>query len=176
MLRGPPRADKKRPLRWPPATPRGTPCSSVSGARLFKPRRFRTAPQSGRELLMIASHRYAIGSALVVTSLCVALVGLRAQGASAAPDTVRLQFELTTNGSVVARPVMRIALGQPGTVEKLDAISFSVVPTQTRDGNVSLQFEFKDGPKPRMVLKGEDGSGELLLSQDHAKITVTRVK
>jgi len=91
---------------------------------------------------------------MVFAMLGFALVGLRGQGAPAAKDEVRLLFEITKNGTLVAKPLLRIALGQSGSLT-IDTVSFSVVPTRV-NGDISLQFEFKDGPKPRLVLKGAD--------------------
>jgi hypothetical protein len=88
---------------------------------------------------------------------------------------VRLQFDITKSGTVVAKPLLRIPLGEAGSL-RLDAVSFSVVPTRTDSGDLALQFDFKDGPKPRIVLKGDDGSGEISLEKDKLNVKVSRVK
>jgi hypothetical protein len=111
---------------------------------------------------MIISYRRVIVCVLAVAMLVVMMSGIEAQQASAPKDEVRLLFEISESGRVVAKPSVLLLVGEVAKLS-FDPVSFSIVPTRT-DGNVSLLLEFMDGTKASIRIDRAAG-GSLSLGE-----------
>ena len=81
--------------------------------------------------------------------------------AGLAQESIRLQFEVTKDGSTVAKPEVSVNSGTAGHIE-IDGVGrFGFTPT-FRDSDVAIAFEISSGGKqfqPRlMIRKNEPGS------------------
>lgn len=127
---------------------------------------------------MISSYRRVAALAMACAVVAMGMVGTRAQSVVPAKDIVTLQFEITKGDTAIAKPMLKVVMGETASI-KSDAVSFSFVPTSVEAG-VSLQFEFADGPKPRLVLKTNGGSGEMGFDKgsdkDRVRIKITVVQ
>jgi len=123
---------------------------------------------------MITNYRRVAALAMACAVLAIGMVGVRAQAVAPVADRVSLQFEIMQGDAVIAKPMLKVLMGESAGVRS-DVVSFSFVPTRTAAG-VSLQFDFENGPKPRLVLKSDGGSGEMGFDKDRVRIKVALVQ
>lgn len=118
-------------------------------------------------------------------SLCAALVLslaaiVGAQDAQVAKEQFRLQFEISKNGTVVARPVLKLEAGKAGSIALNDGLTFTLTPSRIDANTVRITCNVEiDNARPqlRFDLRGqEQGSGSITFGGDSfdIKAAVTR--
>ena len=75
-----------------------------------------------------------------------------------AQQSIRLQFEVTKDGSTVAKPEMSVNSGAAGRIEIADVGRVVFTPT-LRDSDVAIAFDISSGGKqfkPRLVISANE--------------------
>lgn len=98
-----------------------------------------------------------------------------------AQESVRLQFDVTKDGSSLAKPEMSVSSGSPGRIEIDNVGRLSFTPT-VRGSGVAIAFDISSGGKqfqPRLVIsRDEPGSisWTSITSAESFKLTVSWVR
>ena len=85
-----------------------------------------------------------------------------------AQESIRLQFEIVKDGSIVAKPEVSVISGSAGTIEVDDVGSFAFTPTFRGSDAVAIAFDIGSGGKqfqPRLVI-GKNEPGTLSWTSD----------
>ena len=96
-------------------------------------------------------HRTAVAAFLV----CCGTISVLTQ------STIRLQFELYQDGTLIAKPTVSVASGETGSLALESAGYVTFKPVQNTADSIAVDFEISSGDKeikPRLVLRADSGS------------------
>jgi hypothetical protein len=97
-------------------------------------------------------------SRLILFALLIS-VGVSLTGAQ---ESIRLQFEIVKDGSIVAKPEVSVISGSTGSIEIDNVGRFAFTPTFRGSDGVAIAFDISSGGKqfqPRLVIdKNKPGS------------------
>jgi hypothetical protein len=113
---------------------------------------------------------------LLLGGLVLAFVVPVVSAQVASTDEVILQFDISKNGSLVARPMVRMRVGYQASFDVKNGPTKLSIDTVRHDGVIEAicEFQFADGTKPtlRIKLGQEPASAKVPVGKDTFEIKV----